>query len=879
MLFIVGCQKTEKQYHIGVSQCSDDAWRNKLNTEMRIGGYYYTNLDISIASAQDNDDLQIQQIDSLVDAGVDLLIVSPNKLSTMSDAINRAYDKGIPVILLDRKSKSPKYTAYIGADNYEVGRTMGGYVAGKLKGKGNVVEIMGLDGSSPADERHRGFVDALKKHPNIKLLESRNADWTEKTARAQMDTLLAHYSSIDLVFAHNDRMALGAREALEAADRKDSMLFVGIDALPTPQGGIDAVRKHRMTASCLYPTRGDRVIELAMNILEGRPYERNNKLKVAVVTQDNATLLHMQAEELNRQYTRLQDIHGKVDEYLTRYQLQTLFIFLLVAVIVLILAISVWIFRYYAYKHRIAEEASKLKLNFFTNVSHEFRTPLTLIADPIERLLEDNSLSSQQNSLLKVAHQNARVLLRLINEILDLRKAQSGTMRLRISQFDLTTHLKLWVDSFKNLTQQRNISLTLDAPDALPFVGDLHRIELICYNLLSNAIKFTPDGGKVDVTVSIEKKGVSIKVSDTGKGIEKSELSHIFERFFQGNNNQGGTGIGLAVVKSFIELHQGSVQVESEVGKGTCFNIYLPQLHLEEQEESLQPVPQTITNSTDVDLEETLSEYISTTQQDVAKEQLTNLDQEGQTPTYVLVVDDHASIRDYVSQLLSEANYKVLTASNGEEGWNLALRQVPDLVVCDVSMPILGGLELCRRLKDHEITSHIPVVLLTANSLDDHRAEGYDSGADAYITKPFNGKVLLSRIENLLVNRQKLRNLFANITEPSTTPTLDVDGQFIENFKAKIREQLSNATLTVEDLSAEMGMSRVQLYRKVKALTDVSPVELIRITRLKRAESLLLQGGKTIAEVAYEVGFSSPSYFSKCFKEHFGCLPGEKLRP
>ena len=247
MLLIVGCQKTEKQYHIGVSQCSDDAWRNKLNTEMRIGGYYYTNLDISIASAQDNDDLQIQQIDSLVDAGVDLLIVSPNKLSTMSDAIDRAYDKGIPVILLDRKSKSPKYTAYIGADNYEVGRTMGGYVAGKLKGKGNVVEIMGLDGSSPADERHRGFVDALKKHPNIKLLESRNADWTEKTARAQMDTLLAHYSSIDLVFAHNDRMALGAREALEAADRKDSMLFVGIDALPTPQGGIDAVRKHRIT--------------------------------------------------------------------------------------------------------------------------------------------------------------------------------------------------------------------------------------------------------------------------------------------------------------------------------------------------------------------------------------------------------------------------------------------------------------------------------------------------------------------------------------------------------------------------------------------------------------------------------------------------------
>lgn len=873
------CQRAEKHFLVGVSQCSEDIWRDKLNTELRIGSYYYNNLDITIASAGDNDARQIQQIDSLVQAGVDLLVVSPNKVSTISDAIDRAYDKGIPVILFDRKSDSPKYTAYMGADNYEIGRTMGNYLAQKLKGRGNVVEIAGLKGSSPAIERHKGFVDALKTHPNIRLLESRNADWTGASATKAMESVMQRHNVIDAVFAHNDRMTLGARDAMKAAGRKDSVLFVGVDALPMPDGGLDAVRERRMAASCLYPTRGDRVIELAMNILEGRPYERNNQLPAALVTQENATLLLMQAEEMRRQYDRLENIHGKVDEYLTRYRLQTLFIIMLVVFIILLLAAAVWLFRYFTFKHRLAEEATKAKLQFFTNVSHEFRTPLTLIADPIERLMEDDRLSSQQHGVLEVAQKNTKVLLRLVNEILDLRKAQSGNMTTQVSSFNLQQQLKLWVDSFQSLAQQRNITLELSSPDALPFVGDLHKIERICYNLISNAVKFTPVAGKVHVSAAVQDKGVLLSVSDTGKGMSKDDLPHIFERFFQTTSHEsGGTGIGLAVVKAFVEVHGGTIEVESEQGKGTTFSVYLPQLQLKESDnESSEQVKAESTTPME-EVADYVSEETSTSSQQQAKQQLTNFESDEQNQAQILVVDDHEAIRDYVSSLLQESHYKAFTAADGEAGWQQALRHVPDLVVCDVSMPILGGLELCRRLKSNEITSHIPVILLTANALDDHRAEGYENGADAYITKPFSGKVLLSRIENLLHNRRVLRDLFAHNAEPTADVAPDADALFIEHFKTKVKEQLSNTELNVEDLSAELGMSRVQLYRKVKALTGSSPVELIRITRLKRAETLLMQGGKTIAEVAYEVGFSSPSYFSKCFKDYFGCLPGSKIR-
>lgn len=872
------CQRAEKHFLVGVSQCSDDVWRNKLNTELRIGSYYYNNLDITIASAGDNDARQIQQIDSLVNAGVDMLVVSPNKVSTISDAIDRAYDKGIPVILFDRKSDSPKYTAYMGADNYDIGRSMGNYLASKLKGSGKVVEITGLKDSSPAIERHKGFVDALKKHPNIQLLESRNANWLAPSAHQQMDSLMAHHNHIDAVFAHNDRMALAARDAMKAAGRKDSVLFVGVDALPMPDGGLDAVRERRMVASCLYPTRGDRVIELAMNILEGRPYMRDNKLPAILVTQENANLLRMQAEELKRQYNRLENIHDKVDDYLTRYRLQTLFIVLLVIVIVLILLASFWLFRYFTLKHRISEEAAKAKLKFFTNVSHEFRTPLTLISDPIERLMADEQLSSQQHALLEVAHKNTHVLLRLVNEIMDLRKVQNGKMPTQASQFDFTAALQRWVENFQTTAQQRNITLVLEAPETLSFVGDIHKTERICYNLLSNALKFTNAGGEVRISAQAENEKVELRVSDTGKGIAKEHLARIFDSFFQSHNNdRSGTGIGLAVVKAFVEVHGGNIRVESELNQGTTFIVTLAPLAL--SSDASAPTSSAAPNSSSSKHE--VAAYgvpqMATSPQEHTKQQLTNLEEVEQNQAQVLVVDDHQDIRDYVSKPLNDANYKPLTAKDGEEGLQLALRHVPDLVVCDVSMPNVSGLELCRRLKANEVTSHIPVILLTANALDDQRAEGYENGADAYITKPFSGKVLLSRIENLLHNRKMLRDLFAH-GEETLASSPDADTLFLENFKAKVKEKLSNTELNVEDLSAELGMSRVQLYRKVKALTGSSPVELIRITRLKRAEVLLMQGGKTIAEVAYEVGFSSPSYFSKCFKDYFGCLPGSKVK-
>ena len=278
---------------MGISQCSEDAWRDKLNTELRVGASYYGDIDLRIASASDNDDTQIRQINRFVDEGVDLLIISPNQVSTINAAIDRARKKGIPVVMFDRKTNVGNYTAYMGADNYGIGRMMGNYVASRLKGKGNIVEIKGLHGSSPAIERHRGFVDAIAHYPGLRIVDSRYAGWLRKQATTQMDSVLREVGPIDCVFAHNDEMAQGASDALARAHRNEGVMVVGIDGLPSKGGGLEAVREKRISASCIYPTRGDLLLELAHNILEKKAFERENRLPAALVTPENATLFYM----------------------------------------------------------------------------------------------------------------------------------------------------------------------------------------------------------------------------------------------------------------------------------------------------------------------------------------------------------------------------------------------------------------------------------------------------------------------------------------------------------------------------------------------------------------------------------------------------------
>ena len=355
---ISSCQQEDKHYVIGVSQCSADIWREKQNAELRMGAYLQDNVELRFAAAYDSDERQIEQIDSLVATGIDLLIVAPNQVQTISPAIDRAYDKGIPVIVFERKTSSQKYTALISADNYEMGRVMGEYIVSRLHGQGTVLEIKGLEGSSPAIERHNGFMDALKDTPGIKVVGSLQGDWTEPTAYESTKQWLANNKDIhvDLVFGANDRTAMGARKALSTLNSQLSTLFCGIDGLPGENGGIKLVRDSLLDASYIYPTHGDQIIELAVNILEGKPYEKETMLMSALVTSDNAKVSLMQGEELMRQADRLDELHNKADNYLHELDTQRIVNWLAIGIIALLVIVFVLFYLYYLRKIALQRE-------------------------------------------------------------------------------------------------------------------------------------------------------------------------------------------------------------------------------------------------------------------------------------------------------------------------------------------------------------------------------------------------------------------------------------------------------------------------------------------------------------------------------------------
>lgn len=863
LVFSACSDNNVKKYVIGVSQCSEDIWRDKLNNELVMSTYQHDNVTLKFASANDNDRLQKQQIEQFIKEGVNLLIVSPNQIHTISSVIDKAYDAGIPVILFDRKTDSKKYTAFIGADNYEAGHEIGYFIGQQLEGKGNIAEICGLQASSPAIERNRGFMDALKNYPDIKVVARGYGDWIKESGVTAMDSILVQSKeSFQYVFAQNDRMALGALQSIKKHKVK-GIKIVGIDALPVPGGGMENVRDGNLEASYIYPTRGDSVMQLALNILEKKPYKRDNYLKGALVTKANANVLLMQNEEMNKQTARLNALHGKVDTYLVQYNHQKMYIVLFSIILLLLIGIMVYIYRTILMKRRIEEEANKAKLQFFTNISHELRTPLTLIADPVNYIIHDDNLNSQQRSMLQIVQRNVLVLTQLVSEILDFRKVQNGKMELRLSDFNLAESMKQWIMLFSASAQKKHIAISMNAPDAVMLRADQDKIERICYNLLSNALKYTSEGGEITLTAKEENGRVMISVADNGCGISSDELPYIFDRFYQAKNAGRGTGIGLAIVKAFTELHHGEVSATSIEGKGSTFTIHIPVRQKGE-----------VTNQPTEKIEQ-LVEPSSAEEVPNQARHIDELIQPYQTDKpEVLIIDDNIDIRTYLRSVLSE-KYNVSEAADGKVGLELARKIVPDIVLSDIMMPVMDGLAFCQQLKTDKAISHIPVILLTARSLDEQRAEGYEHGADAYLSKPFSLRLLLSRIDNLIQSRKKLSKLFSNSDENDAFEKLsnETDKTFAAQLRKIIQDNLSDNEFNVERIGDEIGLSRVQLYRKVKALTGYSPVEMLRKARLTRARHLLRTTEKTVSEVAYAVGFSTPSYFSKCYKDEFGESP------
>lgn len=890
---LMSCTQKHTRYRIGVSQCSDDEWRHKMNNEIVREALFYDGVEVEIRTAKDNNRNQIADIKYFIDKKVDLLIVAPNEAAAITPVVEKAYRQGIPVVVIDRKILSDKYTAFVGADNYEIGKDVGQYILNRLHGKGKVLEITGLEGSTPAMERHKGLTDVLKEEPGIEITASVDGAWLQSVAGEKMDSVFQTNKNIDLVFAQNDRMAIGAYLSARQQQLEKEMLFVGIDALPGKEYGVEQIINGVLDATFIYPTGGDKVVQVAMDILEKRPYERDTKLSTALVDKTNARVMQLQTDHITEQDGKIERLNNQVNEYLSRYSAQTMFLYACLIILLLFAALLAIIVRAYWTKNRMnmelsrqkkkleeqrdqlislskqLEKATHAKLVFFTNVSHDFRTPLTLVADPVEQLLEDKALTPRQQSLLKVVHKNVHILLRLVNQILDFRKYENDKLELVRANMNLRMQLQEWSHSFQTLALKKHIHFVLevndDRADYLMAV-DAEKMERVYFNLLSNAFKFTPENGTITVTLSTltkEEGGryARLVVADTGSGISVQHIRHIFDRFYQIDVNHAGSGIGLALAKAFVELHGGEITVDSVEGKGTVFTVDIPMTLVEEPSADLVQEPRI-------------------TQQTVVEE-LEDMETEEQIPDEnkecILIIDDNADVRDYVKSLLKE-EYTVIEAPDGRAGLKKAMKYVPDAIICDVMMPVMDGLECCRKLKTELQTSHIPVMLLTACSLDEQRIQGFECGADSYISKPFNSKLLLVRLRNLMDNHKRLKQFFGDKTTLSKESVSDVDKGFVDRFRELIEENLADSELSVEDLGSKMGLSRVQLYRKIKALTNYSPNELVRIARLKKAASLLASSEKTISEITYEVGFTSPSYFTKCYKEYFGESPTDFLK-
>ncbi|HPQ13265.1 MAG TPA: substrate-binding domain-containing protein [Paludibacteraceae bacterium] len=891
----------KKEFLIGVSQCSDDAWRRTMNEEILREASFYPNLKVKIKTAFDSNQKQIRDIESFIEDKVDILIVAPNEAIPLTPVIENAMKCSIPVILVDRKINSDNYTAFVGADNYQIGKEVGIYVANLLKRKGNIVEITGLKGSTPAVERHKGFRSVIDNYPQIKIVYENDGGWLRDEAREKMKNAIRLNIPIDLVFAHNDEMATGVYEAYQVYNEKEKPKIIGIDALPGTNGGIQKVLDGILDATFIYPTGGEKAVQIAVRILRHEPYDKENILYTAVVDKTNARVIKLQTDQIIQHQNRIAQLNQVLNKNLSQYSTQRIFLVLSLTVLFVILLLLALLFKSYKHKNKVnreleirnaainrqkeelaeqrdqllmlsknLEEATQAKLVFFTNISHEFKTPLTLILGPLDRLQEKENLSEEGKQLILLMRKNVHLLLKLIDQIIDFRKTETGKMQMTFTFGDLKLFISDICQSFRFLAQKKHIHFNFfsDGDDFVLWF-DSDKMEKICYNLISNAFKFTPENGKIEVKLSKyalnDEFFAKIIVSDSGIGMPNSQLDKIFDRFFKIGNNTQNSGIGLHLTKMLVELHNGIIEVQSVEGKGSTFTVTIPFKQKDIAMSEQYP---------DINFERNYQEKIN--YMDVSDE--INDEYNAEKPL-ILLVDDNADVRNFIKTLLQN-EYTIIEAKDGQSGLLKAMKYVPDLIVSDVMMDKMNGFELCKAVKENISTSHIPVILLTAYAMDEQRSLGFESGADAYIPKPFNENLLKIRIRKTIENRKKLKEYFQNHLAFGDKKELlnEVDNNFLERFRRIIEENLMDTELNIDDIGKSMGLSRVQLYRKVKSLTNYSPNEFIRIIRLKTAEQMMITGEKSISEIAYDTGFTSPSYFTKCFKEYFNENPTDFLK-
>ena len=887
----ISCKREgEKKFVVGVSHSSiNDSWRKAMVLDMQVKASEYPGLTLQIKDAGEDNDTQIKQIREFIKQRVDLVIISANESEPVTTAAVEAFRAGIPTIIIDRKIYSEEYTTFIGADNYEIGRAAGLFINSLLKKKKTtIVEVWGREGSSSARDRHNGFSDALIHNDNV-ILKTVYGRWHAKETKENI-AALGLFDDIDIVYAHNDPMALAAREAIMEIDplAVKRIKFIGIDALPGKGKGIEAVSNGYLTASFVYPTGGTTAIKVAWQILNGQPVSKQYALTSALIDKENAGTLYLQTEQLADYQEQIEKQRNNLEEMLSEYrflQNSVGLILLLLGVVGLLALYVIHIFRKVQRKNyelkrtniqveqqrgelavanRKIEQATTRKLQFFTNVSHEIKTPLTLILGPLNKISKELPPDSPLADDIHIIKKNADRLKRVVSQLLDFRKVESNKMDMRVAEIDLVTFIEDISSYFDNMAQSKQIQYSFqhDVSSVMLWV-DTDKMEKILANLLSNAFKFTPDGGTVTIRLQDHAGYVILSVEDNGKGIQPQNLSSVFDQFFTADHLTG-TGIGLHLTHEFVSMHKGSIRVESEPGKRTVFLVELPKgkSHFDESCVFAPSVTELSSGVANLDTRE-MDEIVNRTYDYT-----------------ILIVEDDPDINAYLQKEL-KPNFRILTAENGLVAVDILAKENVSLVISDVMMPEMNGYELCKRIKSDIVFSHIPVILLTALSDDKQRMYGIASGADEFIQKPFNIEEVKLRIVRLLEERARLRNAFAQeLQSPAasglkTDKAESMDELFMRKFMALIEESYPDSNFSIEKASEMLGLSRVHLYRKVKELTGVTPTDFLRNYRLKQAAALLRQKDCNVNEAAYATGFSSPPYFSKCFKAVYNITPTE----
>ena len=893
--FFFSCQKNSKRdkIRIGFSQAmTNDDWRRSMNNAMKLQASLNPKIDLTIRDANYEVQKQIVQIEELIADSLDILIVSPIQSKPITPVVEKALNTGVPVLVVDRKTENQTYTAYLGADNIEVGRNAAKKIISyNTKDTVRIVEIRGMAGSSPAEERSLGFRQTINKYRNSSIIDTIQGDWEKESIQEKFKNLLGQGMKIDYVFAHNDRMALGAWEIARDLGMEEAIDFIGVDGMNGAQGGIEMVQQGILKATILYPTGGDEAIKLALRILKDGSVPKNNILSTTIIDEVNADIMKNQFDKITEQQAQIENQVTAIRQQEELYYSQNNLLKVTMALLAIILSLAIYsIYSIFAIRkknrqleltnnkitvqrnqiEKIAKQvklSNEAKLNFLTGVSHEFKTPLTLILSSIESVSDiANEKESKIKNEVELIYKNSKRLLRLINQLLDFRKVEDRKFTLRASKTNLYTFSENILNDFKREAKKRNIDFKLTTNNkGLDLFIDRNLMDKVYFNLLSNAFKFTPDNGKIAIMISddLSSDRVAIHFKDSGIGIPKNEMQHVFHPFFKGSNNRkNSSGIGLHLSKEFTELHKGTIEVRSVHGTEFIITLYKGSAHFNDDELIVE------------------QDLVETNIIDFTPDSLTN-DTYLVQPTYqekekysILIVEDNRDLSLFLKNKLQK-EYEIYL-SDGNDAIESAFEAIPDIILCDINLPDKNGFEICEILKRDLRTSHIPTIILTALGNKESYLKGLQSGADLYLTKPFSFSILIQSIKSLLYNREKLRFYYTNniykIEDIHSFGTMEQ--KFIGRLNKLIRDNLDNANFSVEHLAEDLNISRVQLYRKVKALLGISISDYIGNIRLEKAKSLLEKTALSISEIAYATGFSSPNYFSTTFKNKFGKSPG-----